>query len=204
MAAWAQALLQSTEPRASARALLGAAAACSALFGAAIGGYTGRLQILYGAVKMPVFFLATLGCSFAAMHVLASSRLQARQTFEAALETIAVTAVVLGSLAPIVGLMSLSCPKPSASAYNFLILLLTACVATGGIAGVLRLHSRLRSARLTAVWVVIYQFVGAQMAWLLKPWVSHTFTDDRFIPLEENLKGNFYESIFRLLHGLVF
>lgn len=194
-----RALLQDRAATLPAGRLLGLSAACSALFGAAVGGYVGRYQILYGAVKMPAYFLATLGISFTALHVFAAGRMEARRTFEAALETVAATTVVLGALAPIVGLMSLSCPKPSASAYNFLILLLTSSVAVGGIVGVLRLHARLGSIRLTAAWILIYQFVGAQMAWLLKPWVSYTFTDDRFLPLRENLNGNFYESIFRIL-----
>ncbi len=50
--------------------------------------------------------------------------------------------------------------------------------------------------------MLIYQFVGAQMAWLLKPWVSHTGTDDRFLPLRDNLQGNFYESVVRTVIGL--
>jgi hypothetical protein len=115
---------------------------------------------------------------------------------------VAVTAVVLGALSPIVLLVGFSCPLRDPGAYRFLILLLTACVAAAGVSGVLRLHQRLRSVRLTAAWVAIYQFTGAQAAWLLKPWVSHTFTDDRFLPLRENLKGNFYESVFRTFLGM--
>jgi hypothetical protein len=186
-----------------------AAALCSACFGAAVGSYTGRWQILYDAVKMPVYLLGTLAISFAAMHVFAARERSARETFAAAIETVALTAVVLGALSPIVGLLSLSLPfspglrTPEAQrGYKILILLLTASVAAGGMCGVARLHFRLRSARLTAAWVVIYQFVGAQMAWLLKPWVSHTGLDDRFLPLRDNLKGNFYESVFRTFIGL--
>lgn len=204
MSAVVRALLQERERALPVPALLGLSVVCSALFGAAIGGYAGGLQIAYGAFKMPLFFLGTLGLSFAAMHVLVARRLRARQTYRAALETIAATAVALGALAPIVGLISLSCPKPSHAAYAFLILLLTASVGAGGVAGVLRLHARLGSARLTAAWVAIYQFTGAQMAWLLKPWVGYTFTDDRFLPWRENLQGNFYESVFRTVWGIFF
>ena len=196
-------LQQPTAVRPAAR-LLALSAASSACFGAAIGAYVGRMQILYAAVKMPLFFLGTLALSFAAMHVFAARNLRARETFIAASETIALTAVVLGALAPIVALASLSTPKPSPGGYRFLILLLTASVAVGGICGVIRLHARLRSVRLTVVWIVIYQFVGAQMAWLLKPWVGHTFSDDRFLPLRENLQGNFYESVFNTLRHLIF
>lgn len=180
--------------------LLALSAAASACFGAAIGAYVGGLQVLYGAVKMPLFFLGTLGVSFAAMHLFAARELRAGRTFAMALETIATTAVVLAALAPLAALIALSAPKPKG--YPFLILLLTASVAAAGVAGVVRLHHRLRSWRLTAAWIVIYQFTGGQMAWLLKPWVSHTLQADRFLPLRDNLNGNFYESVFRTVSGL--
>lgn len=197
------ALLQDRGAARPAARLLALSAAASAVFGAAFGAYVGRWQILWNAVKMPLFLLGTLGLSFAAMHLFAARELRARQTFDAALETIAVTATVLGALAPIVLLISCSAPLGEPRAYSALILLLTGSVAAAGVAGVARLHSRLRSWRLTAAWVLIYQFTGGQMAWLLKPWVSHTFTDDRFWPLRENLQGNFYESVFRTVFGFI-
>ena len=189
--------------------LAAAAVVSSACFGAAVGSYTGRWQVVYDAVKMPVYLLGTLGISFTAMYLFAARERSARETLDAAIETVALTAVVLGALAPLVWLMSVSVHwspglKTAAAQrdYKVLILLLTGSVAAGGMAGVQRLHSRLRSVRLTAAWVLIYQFVGAQMGWLLKPWVSHTGLDDRFLPLRENLQGNFYESVFTTLLGL--
>ncbi len=189
--------------------LLAAAALGSACFGAAVGSYVGRWQILYAAVKMPLYLLGTLVLSFGAMFLFAARDLSARETFAAALEAVALTAVVLGALAPILWLLSLSLPaSPGLStprdqqAYRVLILLLTGSVAVAGMTGVRRLHARLRSARLTAAWVVIYQFVGAQMGWLLKPWVGHTGLDDRFLPLRGNLQGNFYEAVFQTVTGL--
>ena len=199
--------------------LLAAAALSSAGFGAAVGSYTGRWQILTDAVKMPVYLLGTLAISFTAMHVFAAKDLKPRETFAAAMEAVALTAVVLGALSPIVWLMSVSLPfsvglrtPRSQQAYRLLILLLSGSVAVAGIAGVARLHSRLRSilrqgsgwraVRLTVAWVLLYQFVGAQMAWLLKPWVSCTGRDDRFLPIRDNLQGNFYESVYHTFLGL--
>lgn len=193
-------LVRRADPAAPAVVVL--AGLSSAAFGGAVGAYVGGWQIAYGAAKMPLFFLGTLAVSFAALHVFAARDLRAGETFRAALETVAVTAVGLGALAPVVFLLALSCPKPDPRGYAGVILLLTGCVAAAGTAGVVRLHLRLGSWRLTAGWVVIYQFVGAQAAWLLKPWVSHTLTDDRFLPLRENLRGNFYESVFRTAVGL--
>ncbi|MEK7470304.1 MAG: hypothetical protein AAB074_23285 [Planctomycetota bacterium] len=197
------ALLRGRAAALPAPALLLLAAGCAAAFGAAVGSYTGGMQILYAAVKMPLYFLSTLGISFAALHVLAASRLPAGETLKAASEAVALTAAALGGLAPVVAFVSLSCRRPDQASYTFLILVLTASVAIGGLAGVARLHARIASPGLTVAWVVIYQFTGAQMAWLLKPWVSYTFKADRFLPLHENLHGNFYESIFGVLRSLL-
>ncbi len=201
MTALVHALLLRRGEAASSAGLLGLSAAAAGAFGAAVGAYVGRWQTLYAAAKMPLFLLGTLAVSFAAMHVFAARELRARQTWRIALETVATTAVVLGALAPIVMLLSFSCPLGSPRAYAFLILVLSTSVAAAGLAGIVRLQARLRSWRLTALWTVVYQFVGAQMAWLLKPWVGHTFSDDRFWPLRENLRGNFYESVIRTAMG---
>jgi len=194
MTAFASALLRGAAPELPAARTLGLCAAASAAFGAAIGAYVGRWQILYAALKMPVYFLATLALSFAAMHLFAARE---RRTFQVALETVALTTLVLAGLAPVALLASLSLP------YTAVVLALTTAVACGGVVGVVRLHARLRSLRLTAAWVAIYQFVGAQTAWLLKPWVGSTGTDDRVLPLRENLEGNFYESVFRIVVSML-
>ena len=52
--------------------LVYSAVLASAAFGAAVGSYTGRLQVLYDAVKMPVYLLGTLAISFGAMHLFAA------------------------------------------------------------------------------------------------------------------------------------
>jgi hypothetical protein len=193
------ALLRAPAGTLPAARVLGLATAASAAFGAAIGAYTGGRQVLYAAVKMPVYFFATLVLSFAAMHLLAARELRLRQTFDAALEAVGLTTVVLGGLAPLVLLAALSWPPER---YPALVLLLVASVGAGGVAAVARLHARLRRPSLTAAWILLYQFVGAQTAWLLKPWVGWSGLDDRFLPLRENLQGNFYESVVRILARL--
>jgi hypothetical protein len=199
MSALAAALLRGPAADLPVARVLLLSGASSAAFGAAIGAYTGGRQILYAAVKMPLYFLATLALSFAAMHLFAARERRMRETFSAALEAVAVTTLVLGALAPVVLLAALSCPPRR---YAALVLFLVACVAAGGAAAVARLHGRLRRPALTAAWIALYQFVGAQMAWLLKPWVGYSGLDDRFLPLRENLRGNFYESVFRILASM--
>jgi hypothetical protein len=199
MSALAAALLRGPAAELPAARTLLLAAASSAAFGAAIGAYTGGRQILFAAVKMPLYFLCTLALSFAALHLFAARELRVRDTFRAALEAVALTSLVLAALAPVVALAALSCPPRF---YTALVLLLVASVATGGATAVVRLHRRLGRPALTAAWVLLYQFVGAQMAWLLKPWVGYSGLDDRFLPLRENLKGNFYESVLRIVVSL--
>jgi hypothetical protein len=182
--------------------LLVLAALSSACFGASIGSYVGGVQIVYAAIKMPIYFLGTLGISFTAMYVFAARELRAGETFAVALETVALTTVALAALAPLEALVSVSCPKPSIRAYSFLVLLLTGSVGTAGISGVVRAYRRLGSVRLTVAWVLIYQFVGTQMAWLLRPWISDGVRGDRFLPLRANLHGNFYEAVFNAFLGI--
>lgn len=199
MNALAAALLRGPARELPAARTLALSALSSAAFGAAIGAYTGGRQVLYAAVKMPLYFFATLGLSFAALHLFAARELRIRDTFRAALEAVALTTLVLAGLAPLVFLAALSWPP---NRYPGLVLLLVVSVAAGGAASVSRLRARLGSRSLTAAWVLLYQFVGAQMAWLLKPWVGHSGRDDRFLPLRQNLEGNFYESVFRVLLSL--
>jgi hypothetical protein len=196
MSSAAAALLRGPAAELPAARTLLLAAASSAAFGAAIGAYTGGRQILYAAVKMPLYFLCTLALSFAALHLFAARDFRVRDTFRAALEAVALTTLVLAALAPVVALAALSCPPRH---YAALVMLLVVSVAAGGSAALARLHRRLGRPSLTLAWVLLYQFVGAQMAWLLKPWVGHSGRDDRFLPLRENLEGNFYESVFRIL-----
>jgi hypothetical protein len=170
-----------------------AVAAWSAAFGAAVGSYVGGWQVLFAAVKMPLFLLGTLGVSLAALAILASGRLAPGQAVDITLRTLETTASVLGALAGPLFLVGISLPKPAPRAYPAMVLLLIAAVAIAGLVSVARLR-RLVGPGIWIAWSALYAFVGAQMGWLLKPWISHTLTDDRFLPLADNLRGNFYEA----------
>jgi len=172
-------------------------------FGAAIGAYVGGAQVLYAAVKMPLFLLGTLAVCIAALGVVAGPSVGPRRAAEIATRTIALTAVLLGGLAPPLFVLGLTLPKPEPKGYQGMVLALTAAVALAGSIAVARLARELGSRALAAAWVGIYGFTGAQAAWLLKPWIGHTLVADRFIPLADNLKGNFYEAAFQTLLKLL-
>jgi len=179
------------------RRLVLASALASAAFGAAVGTYVGGMQVLYAAVKMPVFFLGTLAICLAIFTALAAPRLAPREAVRVAVRTIFTTTMILGALSPPILLAGASFPKPHA--YPHMVLLLTLAIAAAGTFSVVRLRRALPTRGLLLAWVGIYGLVGAQMAWLLKPWIGYTLVADRFIPLSENLRGNFYEAVWRSL-----
>lgn len=178
-------------------ALLPPIVVASAAFGAAVGSYVGGRQIAYAAVKMPVFFLGTLAVCMAALAALSGGR----AAVAVALRTVFTTTVILGALAPPVFLVGLSMPRPRA--YSEMVLVLTLAIAVAGAVSVVRLRRALGSTALWLAWIGIYGFVGAQTAWLLKPWIGHTMTADRFIPLAENVRGNFYEAAWGTLMNVL-
>jgi hypothetical protein len=173
-----------------------------ASFGAAIGSYVGGAQVLYAAIKMPLFLLGTLAICLAGLGAVAGPSLGPARAAGIAVRTIALTAVLLGALAPPLFVLGISLPKPAPKAYQTMVLALTGAVALAGTISVARLAGELGSRKLAAAWIAIYGFTGAQAAWLLKPWIGWTLEADRFIPIAENLKGNFYEGAWTTLLNL--
>ncbi|MBI2898621.1 MAG: hypothetical protein HYY17_00380 [Planctomycetes bacterium] len=185
----------------------------SAAFGAAVGCYVGRLQILFAAVKMPLFLLGTLLLSFPAMHLfalVAAPRLRMADTFDLALGSVATTARGLGALSPVVAFLSLTSPIPSYKTYLFLVLVLVGSIALSGTISLRQLRRDMErldlgpaAPRLFAAWLAIYGFAGSQVAWLLRPWVGSSYAVRGYFSIYRNLEGNFYEAVFRAAIALV-
>ena len=155
-------------------------------------------QVLADMGKMPTLFLATLLICFPSLYVfsaLLGSRLTFRETLRVLLAIVAITVTVLASFGPIVGFFALSTDN-----HPFMVLLNVAFCAIAGVLGVYVLWKALRvllgadeprpeswpatvpppipdgSSRqvkaLFRVWILIYAVVGAQMAWVLRPFIS--------------------------------
>ena len=193
-------------------ALIAVAVAGTAAFGAAVGSYVGGMQTLHAAVKMPILFLGTLAVSFLLMHVLGAAfglGLAAGQTASLCLTSIAVTGTVLGALAPLLWLLAASAPYPDYAAYLHVVLAMTAAIAAGGLVSLLTLIRGLRTAargggrilRTVVCWLLIYHFVGGQMAWLLRPFVGDHRDVFGGFSIERNLKGNIYEGVFNAIRA---
>jgi hypothetical protein len=176
-------------------------------WGAAMGSHVGRAHAWITLVKMPLFLLITLALCFPLMHMaLLVSGMRARpsQTLTIALSGLCTLAICLGACAPFVALFCASAPIPSMASYLNLYVLCLCCGILAGLAG-LRVLARgmrsLGSGRIIGplvLWAFIYQFVGAQVAWVLRPWIGSSYGVDGY-SLKHGLSGNFYMGVWAVL-----
>ncbi len=173
-----------------------------AIYGAVMGFSNSLLQAISSAVKLPILFLITLVICLPTLYffnLLFGSRLSLSQTLALILTAIAVTAVLTLSFAPIALFFWLTAPH-----YQFFKLLNVAILTLTGFSGLSFLWqgmrhvesgggTRLRSLALWA-WIVVYGFVGTQMAWTLRP-----FFGAPGLPFEifRDLGGNFYVNVLQ-------
>jgi hypothetical protein len=174
-----------TEPLAAGWSLL--IIAGMALVGAAFGLWRSPQQALYGAVKMPLMLHAVVWLSVAAnamLNWLLGGGLSLRQVRRCVLAALAIMAVLLGSLAPVVAFLARQAPPPEspqgAAAYRVILFTLVACVGAAGVVGYARLHRLLRALapsptaawRVLLAWILTTGLVGTQCSWLLSPFVQ--------------------------------
>ncbi|MGI8914175.1 MAG: actin-binding WH2 domain-containing protein [Chloroflexota bacterium] len=181
-----------------------------AIYGAVMGSTHSLWQALSSAVKLPVLFLATLIVCAPTLYffnLIFGSRQSLSQNIALMLTAITVTAVVLLSFAPIVLFFLLT-----SSNYQFFKLLNVGVFGVAGLIGVLFLAQGMRvvsrsgtedmGARLAVVrlWIIVYAFVGSQVAWTLRPFVG---APSMQFELFRQLGGNFYTNIFASIGELL-
>jgi hypothetical protein len=174
-----------------------------ALYGAVMGSTHSLWQALSSAVKLPLLFLATLLICAPTLYffnVFFGSDQSLRQNVALILTALTTTAVILLSFAPIVLFFLLT-----TSQYQFFKLLNVAVFAVAGIVGVRFLSEGMRVVtasteegvgarrRILNAWVIVYAFVGSQMAWTLRPFIGAPSM--QFEPFRQ-LGGSFYTNIF--------
>lgn len=188
------------------RAMLISSIAFLALYGAVMGSTHSLWQALSSAVKLPVLFLATLVVCSPTLYffnVLFGSKQSLSQNVALILTAITVTAVLLLSLAPILLFFLLT-----TSQYQFFKLLNVACFTAAGSMGVIFLGQGMRMVSASGIegaaarawvvrlWILVYAFVGSQMAWTLRPFIGAPSIK---FELFRQLGGNFYTNIFASL-----
>ncbi len=132
-------------------------------------------------------------------NVLFGSNQSLTQNIALILTAITVTAVVLLSFAPIVLFFLLT-----TSSYQFFKLLNVLIFTLSAVMGVVFLNKGMkivsadqegaRTRRLVMwLWVIVYAFVGSQMAWTLRPFIGAPSME---FELFRQLGGNFYGNVF--------
>ncbi len=185
------------------RAMLVSSIAFLALYGAVMGSTHSLWQAFSSAAKLPLLFLATLVVCSPTLYffnLIFGSNQSLTQNFALILTAITVTAVLLLSFAPIVLFFLLT-----TSHYQFFKLLNVGVFTISGIVGVTFLSQGMRTVsasgqegagarrNVVRLWILIYAFVGSQMAWTLRPFIGAPA-----MPFElfRQLGGNFYANIF--------
>lgn len=168
------------------------------------------LQAISSMFKLPVLFLATLAITTPSLHffnILFGSKQTMAQTVTLILTAIATTSVLLFSLAPITFFFVMT-----NSEYNFFVLLNVGMFLLAGFLGIAFFREGVQIVtedggeagiktrrNILRLWVLLYGFVGSQMAWTLRPFFGAA---DRFILFQEP-GGNIYtaiiQSILRIL-----
>ena len=181
-------------------------------YGIAFGLWRAPLQALFGAMKLPLVLLGVALVTAASSAVLApllGARLRPMQAIVSILSSLAVTSSILGALAPVSILFVLSVPAAGtandAAIAQSLVLTHTLVIAVAGTAGVLALlrllaqlvPSRAIAKRVVIVWMATQLLVGAQLSWLLRPFLGRPGSAVTFFS-PDALEGGFFDEILRL------
>ena len=201
-----------------ARRLLLLGGALGLVYGAGMGLYAatgGRthawLHLVSSAVKLPLLFVLTLVVTFPSLYVfaaLANSRLRARETLRLLVAAIGVMLGVLASFAPVTVFFTLS-----TDSYRFLLFLNVVFCTLAGLVGLGFLFRATnavfpdepgsaeggRARRIFRVWLVLFGVVGAQMAWILKPFVGNPHLPFEWV--RNSRQSSFFEFVLRSLTG---
>lgn len=194
------------------------------LFAGLRGGAGSIAQLLTSMVKVPALFLLTLIVTFPSLYVfsaLSGSRLQFKDTLRLLLAAIAVNLTLLASFGPVTGFFTLS-----TESYPFMILLNVFFFAVSGVIGLGFLRKALGTvfagpvtvpptnaaatpipaattdpaSRVFQIWTFIYAIVGAQMGWVLRPFVGAPGEPFQFFRARQS---NFFAAVLEALGSLL-
>ncbi len=175
----------------------------SFIYGMIMGSYNSLLQAMVTGTKLWLLILITLLICFPSFYIVQlvlGSRVAIRQLVIIILSGFVMTTTVMLAFAPIVMFFQLSGDN-----YNFLQLLHVFVLVFSGFFGMKAVVQALTSAFESAnvypklgvisfrVWVLIFAFVGMQLAWNMRPFVG-----SRELPFElfrESTRGNVYATL---------
>ena len=182
-----------------------------AVYGGIIGAYSGKLQILSSAIKLPALYLITLLICLPTLYffdILFGSKLDFKQYLAMALTAVAVISVLLFSFAPVVLFFLISI-----KGYDFFLLLNVLVMGITGSIGVRLFYKGMIDMvgpeviekglrhRLLKGWVVLYGLVGSQLGWTLRPFFGAENQDFQIFRPEIN--GNFYAKVLESIGNMM-
>ncbi|MEO7795761.1 MAG: hypothetical protein ABIV06_13410 [Thermoanaerobaculia bacterium] len=181
-------------------------AAAAALFGVTLGTYDQSwIQLATSAVKLPLLLFGSAALCFPTFH--AVQVLRAPKALSLA-QSVALQATALSSTAVVWASFSLPLLFLIGTTRNYKLAqaLALAVGAAGGFVGLARLRAGYRklcdpdqqrgSTRALLLYFVIHAVVGAQLAWVLRPFIgSPTLSFELF----RNLDGNIFNHILGML-----
>ncbi len=181
------------------------------VYGAIIGAYSGGLQILSSAIKLPALYLITLIICIPTLYffdILFGSKLNFKQYVTMALTSVSVISVLLFSFALVVLFFLISIRD-----YDFFLLLNVLIMAITGVVGVKLFYKgmvdmvgpeaieyKMRN-RLLKGWVVLYALVGSQLGWTLRPFFGSE--GKAFEIFRPEIDGNFYAKVFQSIGAML-
>ena len=190
----------------------------SGLYGFTLGLWRAPLQSVYTAIKFPALIFLTCGGNALLNGMLAQILgvgLSFKQTSLAILMSFAIAAIILGGFSPITLFIWYNAPplaSENATLGHSLMLFAHVCaIAFAGVMANRRLLDLLRKvsgdSRTALVvllsWLGGNLFLGAQLAWNLRPFIGHPSLAVQFLR-DEPLRGNFYEHVWYAYRDLFF
>ncbi|MBX7191375.1 MAG: hypothetical protein K1X94_04930 [Sandaracinaceae bacterium] len=181
-------------------------------YGAAFGLWRAPLQASFSALKLPCVLLGVAtftAASSAALAPLLGARLRPLQSIVAVLASLAVTSAILGALAPVAIVLVASLPPPGspddAAVGQSVVLAHTLVIAVAGTAGVLQLlrllaqlvPSHAIAKRVVLAWIATQLLIGAQLSWVLRPFVGQPRAAITLLS-PQAFEGGFFEEILHL------
>lgn len=170
----------------------------------------GFMQAVASGLKVPLLFLLTTAVCFPLLYivqVLMGARLAFPQTLSLILMAITLNGLLLAGCAPIAFFFLLT-----GSNYDFLKLLHVAIFAFSGLWAMASLWYGLRTMceksslyprvalRILQLWILIFAFVGSQMAWSLRPFVG---SPSKSFEVFREQEGNFYTGLWHSVANLL-
>jgi len=177
------------------------------IYGAVMASFTGllpgrHLLLVYSGVKVPMFLLVTyLLClpNFFVINTLAGLRADFSKALRATVATQACLTIVLAALSPLTALFYLSSADYSLAVFFNGVMFAVASFSAQIV--MRRYYTPLiqRSPRhrpMLLCWLLLYVFVGIQMAWVLRPFIGDPNAPVAFF--RKDAWGNAYVVITRL------